>query len=104
MNFLEIARERQSCRAYDSARPGEAEKIKAILERAKVRAFSQTKGRKGGKSSLNGASFYEIARKLGGATLGRTPQGETATRHPAIRGYVSGASLGCCGTALWRQL
>lgn len=28
-----------------------AEKIKAILERAKVRAFSQIKGRKGGKSS-----------------------------------------------------
>ena len=36
MNFLEIARQRQSCRSYDEARPVEAEKLNAILEAARL--------------------------------------------------------------------
>ena len=34
MNFMEIARTRQSCRAYDEARRVEEEKLTAILEAA----------------------------------------------------------------------
>jgi nitroreductase len=34
MNFSEIAKTRQSCRIYDSAKPVEDEKLKAILESA----------------------------------------------------------------------
>ena len=36
MNFLEIARARQSCRAYDEGRPVEPEKIAAMLEAAQL--------------------------------------------------------------------
>ena len=32
MNFLEIAKNRQSCRAYDESRPVEQEKLDAVLE------------------------------------------------------------------------
>ena len=36
MNFLEIAKARQSCRAYDENRPVEQEKLDAILEAARL--------------------------------------------------------------------
>ena len=36
MNFTEIANARQSCRAYDSTRPVEEEKLNAILEAARL--------------------------------------------------------------------
>lgn len=36
MDFMEIAQNRQSCRAYDSERPIEQEKIEAILEAARL--------------------------------------------------------------------
>ena len=36
MNFTEIVNARQSCRAYDSTRPVETEKLNAILEAARL--------------------------------------------------------------------
>ena len=36
MDFLEIARQRQSCRAYDEGREVEEEKLHAILEAARI--------------------------------------------------------------------
>lgn len=36
MDFLEIAKTRQSCRAYDSTRPVEPEKLNACLEAARL--------------------------------------------------------------------
>ena len=36
MNFTEIAKFRQSCRAYDNSRPVEDEKLNAILEAARL--------------------------------------------------------------------
>lgn len=36
MNFLEIAQQRQSCRAYDENRPVEQEKLDAILEAVRL--------------------------------------------------------------------
>ena len=36
MNFTEIAKNRQSCRNYDAARPVEEEKLQAILESARL--------------------------------------------------------------------
>ncbi|MBR7161182.1 MAG: nitroreductase family protein, partial [Clostridia bacterium] len=32
MNFLDIVRSRQSCRAYNAVKPVESEKLQAILE------------------------------------------------------------------------
>jgi nitroreductase len=36
MDFLEIARNRQSCRSYDESRPVEEEKLHAVLEAARL--------------------------------------------------------------------
>ena len=36
MDYLEIARTRQSCRAYDAARPVEEETLLACLEAARL--------------------------------------------------------------------
>ena len=36
MDFLEIARARQSCRSYDETRPVEQEKLDAVLEAARL--------------------------------------------------------------------
>ena len=36
MDFLEIARTRQSCRSYDTERPVEQEKLDAVLEAARL--------------------------------------------------------------------
>ena len=36
MDFLQIARTRQSCRSYDTARPVETEKLDAVLEAARL--------------------------------------------------------------------
>jgi len=36
MNFLEIAKARQSCRSYDSTRPVEQQKLDAVLEAAQL--------------------------------------------------------------------
>ena len=36
MNFTEIAKNRQSCRSYDEARPVEEEKLQAVLEAARL--------------------------------------------------------------------
>ena len=37
MDFLEIARARQSCRSYDTERPVEQEKLDAVLARIRKR-------------------------------------------------------------------
>ena len=36
MDFLEIARQRQSCRSYDETKPVEPEKLNAILTAAQL--------------------------------------------------------------------
>ena len=47
MNFYEIAQNRQSCRSYDAARPVEEEKLRAILESARL-----------SPSACNGQPYY----------------------------------------------
>ena len=65
MNFYEIAKNRQSCRAYDSTRPVEEEKINAILETARL-----------SPSACNGQPYHftvcrgEAAQKVAKATQG----------------------------------
>ena len=65
MNFYEIAKNRQSCRAYDATRPVEEEKINAILETARL-----------SPSACNGQPYHftvcrgEAAQKVAKATLG----------------------------------
>ena len=65
MNFAEIARNRESCRAYDNARAVEEEKINAILESARL-----------APSACNAQPYHitvcegEKARAVANATMG----------------------------------
>ena len=65
MNFMDIAQTRQSCRAYDSAREVEAEKLEQILEAARL-----------SPSACNGQPYHitvcrgEVAEKVAKATQG----------------------------------
>ena len=65
MNFTEIARNRESCRAYDNARAVEEEKINAILESARL-----------APSACNAQPYHitvcegEKARAVANATMG----------------------------------
>ena len=65
MNFMEIAQNRQSCRAYDETRPVEEEKLNAILEAAQL-----------SPSACNGQPYHftvcrgEVAKEVAKATMG----------------------------------
>lgn len=65
MNFTEIAKNRQSCRAYNSERMVEAEKLQAILESARL-----------SPSACNGQPYHitvckgEASKKVAKATQG----------------------------------
>ena len=65
MNFLEIARTRQSCRNYDPTRPVEEEKLTAVLEAARL-----------APSACNGQPYRitvcrgDTARAVAAATMG----------------------------------
>lgn len=65
MDFLDIARTRQSCRKYDAARPVEPEKIQQLLQAAQL-----------APSACNGQPYFitvckgETARQVAKATTG----------------------------------
>lgn len=65
MNFIEIAKVRQSCRSYDENKPVEKEKIEAILQAAQL-----------SPSACNGQPYHftvcqgETAKKVAKATTG----------------------------------
>lgn len=65
MNFMEIAKQRQSCRNYDPEKPVEQEKIQAILEAAQL-----------SPSACNGQPYFftvcrgEAAKQVAEATIG----------------------------------
>ena len=93
MNFSEIARTRQSCRSYDSAREVEREKLNAILETARL-----------SPSACNGQPYHitvcdgEAAKAVAKATQGMG-MNKFATDAPIMiviseKPYVSTAALG----------
>ena len=65
MNFYEIAKNRQSCRAYDASRAVEEEKLNAILEAVRL-----------APSACNGQPYHltvcrgEVAKEVAKATMG----------------------------------
>ena len=93
MNFMEIAQNRQSCRAYDPDRPVEQEKLEAILEAARL-----------SPSACNGQPYHltvcrgEAAQKLAKATMGMG-MNKFAPQAPVLiaiseKPYVKTAALG----------
>jgi len=94
MDFLEIARNRQSCRAYDENRPVEPEKLEAILEAARI-----------APSACNGQPYKitvcrgEPAKEVALATRGMGGMNKFAVQAPVMlviseMPYVKSAALG----------
>ena len=94
MDFLEIANLRQSCRSYDENRPVEEEKIRAILEAARL-----------SPSACNGQPYHftvcrgAIAREVALATRGMGGMNKFAVQAPVViviseKPYVKSAALG----------
>lgn len=93
MDFLEIAKLRQSCRSYDETRPVEQEKILSVLEAARL-----------APSACNGQPYRftvctgEAAREVAKATMGRG-MNKFADKAPVLivvseMPYVKSAALG----------
>lgn len=94
MDFLEIANLRQSCRSYDENRPVEEEKIRAILEAARL-----------SPSACNGQPYHftvcrgAIAKEVALATRGMGGMNKFAVQAPVLiviseKPYVKSAALG----------
>ena len=94
MNFLEIAQERQSCRAYDETKAVEPEKLEAILEAARL-----------APSACNGQPYKitickgETAKEVALATRGMGSMNKFAVQAPVMiviseMPYVKSAALG----------
>lgn len=94
MNFLEIAKQRQSCRSYDENRPVEQEKLDAILEAARL-----------APSACNGQPYHltvcqgDTAKEVAKATVGMGGMNKFAVQAPIMiviseQPYVRSAALG----------
>ena len=93
MDFLEIAKLRQSCRSYDESRPVEEEKLKAVLEAARL-----------APSACNGQPYHftvcrgETAKQVAAATTG-LGMNKFAVQAPVLivvseMAYVKSAAMG----------
>ena len=65
MNFMEIARARQSCRAYDETKAVEPEKITSMLEAARI-APSACNGQPYHFTVCRGKTALEVAKATAG--------------------------------------
>ena len=94
MNFMEIARARQSCRSYDSCRIVEKEKIDAVLNAARL-----------APSACNGQPYHftvcrgDVAREAALLTRGMGGMNKFAVDAPVLiilseEPYVKSAALG----------
>lgn len=93
MDFMEIAKARQSCRSYDEGRPVEQEKLKAVLEAARL-----------APSACNGQPYHftvctgETAKAVAATTRG-LGMNKFAAQAPVLiviseENYVRTAALG----------
>ena len=86
MNFMEIARARQSCRSYDEERAVEPEKIAAMLEAAQL-APSACNGQPYHFTVCRGETAKEVAKATAGLGMNKL-----ATRAPVL--IVKSAAMG----------
>lgn len=94
MDFLEIAKQRQSCRNFDENRPVEEEKLHAVLEAARL-APSACNGQPYKLTVCTGAAAKEVAL----ATRGMGGMNKFAVQAPVVivvseMPYVKSAALG----------
>lgn len=93
MNFMEIAKKRQSCRSYDPGRDVEPEKLQAIMEATRL-----------APSACNGQPYHftvcqgELAKEVAKATMGMG-MNKFAAQAPVLivvseEDYVKSAAVG----------
>ena len=96
MNFMEIARARQSCRAYDETRDVEKEKIAAMLEAARL-APSACNGQPYHFTVCRGETAKEVAKATAGLGLNKfAPQAPVlivVSEKPYVKSAAMGARL-----------
>ena len=93
MNFHEIAKNRQSCRAYDGTREVEAEKLERILESASL-APSACNGQPYHITVCKGDAALSVAKALGGMGMNKFALDAPVMLVLSEMPYVATAALG----------
>ena len=96
MNFLEIARARQSCRAYDECRSVEQEKLDAILEAVRL-SPSACNGQPYKLTVCRGEAAKEVAKACMGLGMNKfavqAPVVIVVSEMPYVKSAAMGAKL-----------
>ena len=93
MNFMEIARARQSCRAYDETRAVEPEKITAMLEAARI-APSACNGQPYHFTVCRGKTALEVAKATAGLGMNKFAVQSPVLIVVSEKPYVKSAAMG----------
>ena len=93
MNFMEIARARQSCRAYDETKAVENEKLEAILEAARI-APSACNGQPYHITVCRGNASQEVALACRGLGMNKFATQAPITLVISEMPYVKSAAMG----------
>ncbi len=93
MNFLQIAKTRQSCRSYDASRPVEEEKLSAILEAARL-APSACNGQPYKITVCRGNAAQEVAAATQGMGMNKFVSQAPVMIVISEMPYVKSAALG----------
>jgi len=93
MNFTEIAKERQSCRSYDPTRSVEDEKIKRILESARL-SPSACNGQPYHITVCKGGAAKSVAKAVGGMGMNKFATDAPVMIVISEQPYISSAALG----------
>ena len=93
MDFMEIARARQSCRAYDEARAVEPEKITAMLEAARI-APSACNGQPYHFTVCRGKTALEVAKATAGLGMNKFAVQAPVLIVVSEKPYVKSAAMG----------
>ena len=93
MNFTEIALARQSCRAYDSTRPVEQEKLDAVLEAARL-APSACNGQPYHLTVCRGEAAQAVAKATMGVGINKFAADAPVLIVVSEEPYVKSAALG----------
>ena len=93
MNFMEIARARQSCRAYDETRAVEPEKITAMLEAARI-APSACNGQPYHFTVCRGNTALEVAKATAGLGMNKSAEQAPVLIVVSEKPHVKSAAMG----------
>ena len=93
MNFMEIARARQSCRGYDDERAVEPEKITAMLESARL-APSACNGQPYHFTVCRGEAAKEVAKATAGLGMNKFAVQAPVLIVVSEKPYVKSAAMG----------